>query len=119
MVMAMDIGNISSMVSNSLNNTGQAEKLKNQLESGNYANSTDEELMDACKQFEAYWVEMVFKEMEKTAYVFSDEKSDPNNTMVDYFKETTIQELSSNVTENQGLGLAQMLFEQMKRNYSI
>lgn len=114
----MDIGNINSTVSNSLNSS-QAEKLKEQFTTTNFSNSTDEELLNACKEFEAYWVEMVFKEMEKTAYVFSDEKSDPNNSMVDYFKETTIQSLASDVTEGEGLGLAQMLFEQMKRNYSI
>ena len=46
------------------NTTGT--KLNKTLETTDYAKATDDELMDACKQFEAYFVEMVFKEMEKT-----------------------------------------------------
>ena len=39
--------------------------------------------------------------------------------MVDYFKDFAVQELCDKVTEGQGLGLANTLYEQMKRNYGI
>lgn len=41
-----------------------ADKLSDTL-SGDLSNASDEELMDVCKDFEAYFVEQVFKEMKK------------------------------------------------------
>ena len=80
----------------------------------------DDELLDACKQFEAYFLEQVFKEMQKTVDAVKDENSlDTSNSMIDYFQDMTIQSLASTSTELQGLGLAQTLYEQMKRNYGI
>ena len=34
--------------------------------SKDYSKASDEELLDVCKQFEAYFMEQVFKQMEKT-----------------------------------------------------
>ena len=79
-------------------------KLKDQINNTDYATATEDELLDACKQFEAYFLEQVFKEMQKT---------------VDCVKDETIQKLAETSTETQGLGLAQTLYEQMKRNYGI
>ena len=64
-------------------------------------------------------MEQIFKEMQKTVDVFKDGGTNPNDSLVDYFKDSTIQELAGTMTETQGLGLAQMLFEQMKRNYNM
>lgn len=81
--------------------------------------STDEELMDACKEFESYLLEQVFKQMEKTTNLFGEDESSQSSTMmVDYFKDSTIASLASQSTEQQSLGLAQMLYEQMSRNYA-
>lgn len=83
--------------------------------------STDEELMNACKQFEAYLLEQVFKEMQKTISFGDDEDSGAglslasSNALVDYFKDQTIAEVAGNSTERNGLGIAQMLYESMKR----
>ena len=63
----MDISNLSSAYNDlyaSASNTSTS-KLENQLKS-DYSKATDDELMDACKQFEAYFLEQVFKGMEKT-----------------------------------------------------
>lgn len=95
-------------------------KLKENISDTNYAQASDDELMDACKQFEAYFLEMVFKEMQKTVDAVKDENSlDTSNSMIDYFKDLTIQKLASTSTDIQGLGLAQTLYEQMKRNYGL
>lgn len=89
--------------------------------------STQEELMDACKQFEAYFLEQVYKEMSKTVEAFKNDDSQmsdalsmtSSNSLVDYFKDLTIQDIASTTAENQSNGLAQMLYENMSRNYGI
>ena len=58
--------------------------------------------------------------MMKTAKVFSDDQEDGYaSKMVDYFKDFAVQELCGQVTDGDGLGLANTLYEQMKRNYGI
>lgn len=83
-----------------------------------YSQTTEEELMDACKQFEAYFLEQVMKEMVKTIPK-SEESSGANSTLVDYFKDNMIQELAAQSTETNSLGLAQMLYDQMKVTYNF
>ena len=97
--------------------TAQSQKLQ-QTVSGDYSNATSEELMEACKQFEAYFLEQMFKEMEKTI-PNQDDGDASTQRLVDYFKDSSIQQLAADSTENNSLGLAQMLYEQMKRNYGI
>ncbi len=117
----MDVNGISGLYADYLQNQSTTEtKLKEKINNTDYSQATDDELMDACKQFEAYFLEQVFKEMQKTVDCLkSDEDSDPNNNLVDYFKDTAIQDLAATSTEVQGLGLAQTLYEQMKRNYGL
>lgn len=118
--MSFDLGGLSSTYSDIINT--QAQDVKNQKLTqsveGDYSNATAEELMDACKQFEAYFLEQIFKGMEKTVPKNEDGDRSTQN-LLDYFKETTIQELAEESTETNSLGLAQMLYEQMKRNYNI
>ena len=117
----MDIGGVGSVYADymaSQASSGKADALQNKL-TNNPSTATEEELMDACKEFESYFVEQMFKEMQKTVDVFSDGESNPNDTLVDFFKDNALQELASTSTEKQGLGLAQMLYEQMKRNYNL
>lgn len=117
----MDIGGVSSLYTDYLKNQSTAEtKLKETINGTDYSQASEDELLSACKQFEAYFLEQVFKEMEKTVDCFkADEGSNPNNNLVDYFGDNAIQELAATSTELQGLGLAQTLYEQMKRNYNL
>ncbi|MBD5527069.1 MAG: hypothetical protein HDR02_01475 [Lachnospiraceae bacterium] len=93
-----------------------ATKLEEQLKTG-YGNASDEELMDACKQFEAYFLEQMFKAMQKTIPNYSTEgMTGSSNSLMDYYKEQMIQQVAADSTEQSSLGLAQMLYEQMKRN---
>ncbi len=57
-------GSMSSMAGMAANNAS-ASRLEGTLKTG-YENATDEELMGACKQFEAYFLEQMFKAMQKT-----------------------------------------------------
>ena len=98
-----------------------AEQLQKNLQNADQAakQKEDDALFDACKQFEAYLWEQVYKEMQKTVDCVKDESSSTDNNLVSYFKDETIQKLAETSTETQGLGLAQTLYEQMKRNYGI
>ena len=85
---------------------------------GDMTQKTDEELMDACKEFEAYFVEQMFKEMMKTVPK-SEETSSYGSNITEYMQDSLLQEIASESTEGNSLGLAQMLYEQMKRNYGL
>ena len=89
-----------------------AAALSNTLDGVN-KDSTDEEMMDACKQFEAYFLEQIYKGMEKTIMKAEDEEND----YMSAFGDMQIQEYARAATEQgDGIGLAKQLFESMKRN---
>ena len=82
--------------------------------------STDDELMEACKSFEAYFLEQMFKEMQKSVDALKPETEDnATSTLVDFFKDQTLQEVCSTSVDTQSNGFAQMLYENLKRNYDI
>ena len=94
----------------------QVDKLKNNLNAtGQNKNATDEELMDACKQFEAYFLEQIFKQMYKSVEAINGESTDPQASLVSYFRDSTISDIASTSVDTQSNGLAQMLYESMKR----
>lgn len=120
MVISMDInGGVSSAYANYLSSQATSSRLDGQIRKKDYTQSSDDELLAVCKEFEAYFVEQMFKEMQKTVDIFKDKDSNPNDTLVDFFKGNALQELANTSTEREGLGLAQMLYEQMKRNYNL
>ena len=118
----MNIGGVGSAYADYM--TSQAsnskmETLQNKLTNSSTA-ADEDELKEACKEFESYFVEQVFSAMLETTKVFSDDEEDGYATkMVDYFKDFAVQELCDNVTEGDGLGLANILYKQMERNYGI
>lgn len=118
----MDIGGVGSVYADYMAgqaSSTKADTIRNKLENS-AATPNEEELLDACKEFESYFLEQVFNSMLETTKVFSDEDENAYATkMVDYFKDYAVQELCEQATSGQGLGLANMLYEQMKRNYGI
>ena len=96
---------------NSKNDT-KATKLQNKLSGINSESATDEELMEVCKEFEAYLVEQVFDRMKDAMTDSEEEESDYLN----YFGDMMYQEYANTIAENGELGLAQQLYESMKRN---
>ncbi|MCM1262324.1 MAG: rod-binding protein [Butyrivibrio sp.] len=117
----MDIGGISNYT-NYLEEANKAstKELENKLNRAADEDAEDEELLEACKQFEAYLWEQVIKGMEKTTKVFGDDDEEDGyaSNMTDYFKETAFQEIAKQITSEEGgaNSLSQMLYEQMKRN---
>lgn len=83
-------------------------------------NTSDDELMEACKSFEAYFLEQIFKEMQKSVDSLKPDTGDKSTqTLVDYFRNETIQDICATSVDTQSNGFAQMLYENLKRNYDI
>ena len=74
----------------------------------------DKKLMDACKEFEAYFYEQVFKEMKKSVS-FTDSEDAASKQMMDYYEDSLTSEYAKLAAGQQENGFAQMLYEQMKR----
>ena len=103
----MDLSGIGSLYTDQMSqaaSNASGENLKAKL--NNSSNATDEELMEVCTEF---------KEMLKTVPKHEGEKT---SALVDYFKDMTVSQIAKETTnEGNGVGLAQSLYEQMRRNY--
>ena len=118
--MSISLDSISSLVNNTTTSAANttASSLEDTLNSNSLSSASDDELMDVCKEFESYFIEQVYKEMQKT--VPEDEDGDASmSQLTDYFKDNMIQELASQTTEQSGGSLAKQLYDQMKRNYNL
>ena len=115
--MAMDISSINSLYTDFIKNnaTASTSSVDGQRD---YSKATDEELMEVCKRFESYFLEQVMKEMWKTVDTETSDSASMN-TLTSYFKDELISKTAEEATETNSNGLAQMLFEQMKRNYNL
>ena len=106
----------------------KAGSLTNKLTDTDYSKASDDELMSVCKDFESYFVEQVLKSMEKMAKnLFSSmagiggTEDTSLNTLGSYFGDEMVSSYAKLMTDSnhgKGLGIAQTLYEQMKRNYS-
>ena len=110
------INSVSDMYGNYLMQTDisgtKATALENKLNNSQETKATDEELLDACKEFEAYLIEQVMKQIPK-----SEEEKD--NKYLDYFGDMMLQEYASILTDRGDLGIAQQLYESMKNNNRV
>lgn len=105
-------------VSDTSSSTSELEKT---LGSGDLSNASDDELMQVCKDFESYFIEQMFKSMEKMIPKDEDEdESSSMSSMTDYYEEEMMSKYAEYASESdggKGLGIAQTLYEQMKRTY--
>lgn len=102
----------SSLLSSSQNiqDVSTDEVLKSSLQEA----ESDEELLDACKEFEIYFMEKIFKSMQESVKIEEEEEEDEYTSM---FGDMLAQEYAKTAVEsNQGIGLAKQLYESMKRN---
>lgn len=113
-----DFSSIGSLSMNDYINQAKASQsaagLENAL-SKDFSTASEAELMEACKSFESYFVEQLIKSMESTL----DEEEDPLSGSYSFFKDMQTQEYAKLMTQQNDFGIAQMLFEQMKRNYNL
>lgn len=77
--------------------------------------ATDEELMDACKQFEQYFVEQVIKEMKKT---LPDGSFMGDNEYSSVYEDRYVETMAEAITQSGQLGIAQQLYESMSAQAS-
>lgn len=114
----MDISGLNTDYQSYLTKSSAATAKMDQIKNTDYKNATDEELMDACKQFEEYFVEMTLKEVFKTVDLFGmgESTSSAMSTSKDLMKDSIVQKFAEKLTEESNLGLAQQLYESMKRN---
>ena len=96
----------------------KSSNLSSKLSGTDASKASDDELMEVCKEFESYLLEQVYKNMLKTTKL-EDDDEDPNGQLVDFFKDQTIQEIAKMSTDQKSIGLAQMLYDQMKVNMGI
>ena len=112
----MEIGDITNLTDYA-SKLAQAQNAQKTAESAKAAKS-DEEMLDACKEFESYLWEQVLKSMKSASEVFNTEEEDKT---VSFFSETAMADIAKQITE-QTLGtnsLAMQMYEQMKRNEGI
>lgn len=95
-------------------NDAVSDRLSEQVQSA----QSDEQMLDACKQFESYLVQQMFKSMQESAKVFSDEDEDDNSTdYVNMFQDNYLETIAEQlVNSGQGLGIAEQLYDSMKAN---
>lgn len=117
--MNMGIDSIAGMMDQTYRSAsnGRTEALQKRA-GADLSEADDKELMEVCKEFEAYFVEQVMKEVEKTIPKNEEDEDASMSQLRDFYKEEMIQTLAENICEQQNLGLAQQMYEQMKRNYS-
>ncbi|MEH2944928.1 rod-binding protein [Lachnospiraceae bacterium KK002] len=118
--MSLDLNAINSCYNNYNMDTAtdSAGKLEETLKS-DLSTATEEELMDVCKDFEAYFVEQMFKAMQRMVPESEEDVSASTRQLKDYYKEQMTQSFAEQATEGEGLGIAQILYDQMKRNYGL
>ena len=96
----------------------QTKRVKN-LVNSDLTNADDEKLMDACKEFEAYMMEQVMKRMDTmTKALGNDEEQDSNTSLLSYFKDNVMQEMAGDIADRGTIGIANELFQAMKRQQS-
>ncbi|MBO5460134.1 MAG: hypothetical protein J5981_07830 [Lachnospira sp.] len=129
------ISGLNSMYTNGTYTDTTTGALQSTLNTKDLSSASDDELMEVCKDFEEYFVEQMVKSMIKMADVdgeddngygsifgLSSESDSGMSTMSDFYGDKMVTMLSEALcsSENgQGLGIAQNLYNQMKRNYSI
>ena len=130
------IDNLNSIYANSTYTNQTTNSISSKLNSTDFSKATDDELMEVCKDFESYFVEQMLKSMAKMSSVdgsnsdniyaslfgVTEDSDSGMNTLSSYFRDELMSSMADKVVENQsgkGLGIAQTLYEQMKRNYSV
>lgn len=76
--------------------------------------ASDEELLEACKSFEAYMLEQVMTKV-KDSVTTKDE--DEENEYLAMFGDQLYREYAQTIADKGELGIAQQLYEAMRRDY--
>ncbi len=94
-----------------ISNLTNGQSLENRL--SKVETEDDGKMMEACKEFEAYMLEQVYKQMQKTVM-----KEEQDNQYLSYFGDMQIQQYAKTASDQGTIGLAQQLYASMKRQAS-
>lgn len=106
-----DVSSIYDNYAQGLNNASMS-RVDNKLGSVD-SDSTDEELLSACQEFEEYFVQKIIEQARKSV---SGEEEE--GEYMKYFGDTLNQSYAEAVVDGGGIGLAQQLYESIKGNSS-
>ena len=82
--------------------------------------STKEELEEAAKTFEAYFVEQLLKEEKKSIEAMRTSQEDSTASQYkDLYMDTVIQDISAQIVDKYGSRFTDSMVEQMMRSYGI
>lgn len=84
--------------------------------SGINENSSEEEMKQAIKDFESYFVEQVLKNVKNS--VMGEEESSMDQ-MTGFYMDNVTEKLADQIVDSVGNRMTQTLYEQMCRNYNI
>lgn len=104
-------------MTNTANNLN-ADKVQNTVNSVN-SNSTEDELMEVCKDFSSYFIEEVLKEVKENMTLGDEDEDSSLSTLTNYHMDSVIEEISDEILDQTGNSFVQQLYEQMKRNYNL
>ena len=114
--MSMSIDSMASML-NTTNTDAttnyNANALKKSL-NGVSSDTSADELMQVCKDFESYFVEEVIKEVKKNLLPDDEEKDASLSTMTDYTMDFAVEKVAAELIDQVGGNFTQSLYEQMK-----
>lgn len=107
----LDMANYNASASN-------AASLKGSI-SGVSSETTEEELLQVCKDFASYFVEEILKEVKENMMLEDEDEDSTLKTLTDFHMDSTIEVLADEVVDEIGESFTQQLYEQMKRNYNL
>ena len=76
--------------------------------------STEEQLMEACKSFESYFVQQLLEQAKKTL-----ENEEEKGEYMQYFGDVLNETYAQAITDSGQVGLAQQLYDSVKENYHL
>lgn len=78
-------------------------------------NASDDELMDACKSFEAYFVQKIIEQAKSSIAGEEEEQGE----YMQYFGDMLSEQYANAIAESGSTGLAQQLYDSMKSQYNL
>ena len=79
-------------------------------------NSSEEEMKQAIKDFESYFVEQILKNVQES---LKDDEDSSNAQLTEFFMGQVGEQLADQIVDQVGNRMTQTLYEQMCRNYKI
>ena len=116
--MSISLDSMVSLMDNNATTNNNANKIQSSL-NGVSSESTEDELLQVCKDFESYFIEEIIKEVKDNLTAEEDDKDASLSTMTDYNMDFVVEKIADEVVDEVGSTFTQQLYEQMKRNYGI